>query len=597
MKNLLKRPLIFAFALVALASCSASKVEEQPKKVMPFQPEVMNIEPVKGRLNVYSSMARAAKYNTTAASCTLYAKMFVDMPVQNASSALDDILSPKENELNALYAASRGLDFAIVFAATHLTNDDAFIQNYIYQKSAQQLALATIGAHQQVLFAARKIKELDRRIAAQEKIVKGLNEKSARFGSLSTEDLEYKKTLEVSILKMQKMKTNLAQNKIALASLLKVDEKDLHLEGKNFYELQDFDAKNEVETFQNMAADNRAEFALARQSVYGFNVYDAQKNALQNYPEIQRLALNGVDKNNELYALSLENNARNAAQNLVGDVKTYVLEKDAEKKNAYLKNCFNQLAAAITVQVELDFYMVKIADFDFVQASDKAASLRSEIRTEERKKNLSLAALGNLADLRLKLDEQEALQTQISSERAMALRALYFHAGLSPFSRQLLSENLSVIESKLKKAFNQDMLEMLALAQKQAQERQNVGNSWAKKDNWLEILIDQGGEKKEKPITLPEKPLGEFDPYVGAQYDKMTVMQLGSYRYKENADIEWQMLKEIYPEFSNAQPKIESSMQGGKMLYRLILKSKNGGLMHICNKLRADKVECILRKK
>ena len=138
---------------------------------------------------------------------------------------------------------------------------------------------------------------------------------------------------------------------------------------------------------------------------------------------------------------------------------------------------------------------------------------------------------------------------------------------------------------------------MLAKADNRISSAKNTGNTWAKQDNWLEILIDQGGKKEPQAITLPLKPAGNFDAYEDPVYDKMPVMQLGAYRQKENADIEWQMLKEIYPEFSNVKPKIESSMQNGKMMYRLIVKSKNGGWQNICNKLRADKVECILRQK
>lgn len=72
-------------------------------------------------------------------------------------------------------------------------------------------------------------------------------------------------------------------------------------------------------------------------------------------------------------------------------------------------------------------------------------------------------------------------------------------------------------------------------------------------------------------------------------------MQLGSYRQRQNADIEWQMLQQLYPDFINMKPEIENSVSGGKNLYRLILKSENGGFLEICNKLRADKIECILR--
>lgn len=586
---------IFLFGF--LAACSTPKTEEKPLPPVEQKAEVLDIEPVKGRLNVYTSMARAAKYNITLANKNMYKAVMTDTVGKNTSQIFSGLLNVKNGGNLNFYEASRNLDFAIVYAATHLTANSRYIQSYIYQKTAQQLALATIKAHQDTLFAQRKIKELNRRIAFQEKSVKALDAKLAKNGSLSVADLEYKKTLEISIKKMQQLKSFLETFVTDFASLTKVEGKDLHLQGKNFYELQDFDARNQVSTFQNTAIDNRSEFDLARKSVYGFNPRDALNAAKAAYPETQRLDINDVDENTERYKQSLIDKAQKVAEVLVSDVQVYLSEPDLELKPAALRQAFDQLGSAIMVQIELDYVMVKTADEDYAAAAEKTAQLRDEIRTQERQKNLSDEERNALIDKRVALDEAEWRQTQISSERAMALRAMYFHAGLSPFSEDLLKKKIAPIENALKKAFNQDMIDMLAKADKHAEVLKNTGNTWAKEDNWLEVLIDQGGKKKEHPITLPSKPLGDFDPYEGAEYDKMPIMQLGAYRKKENANIEWQMLKEIYPEFASVKPKIESSMQGGKMMYRLILKSKTGGWLNICNKLRADKVECLLRQK
>ena len=597
MKNTFSLSVVSLFLLGLLAACSTPKTEEKPLPPMEKTAEVLDIEPVKGRLNVYTSMARAAKYNITLANKNMYKAIVTDTAGKNTDQIFASLLNVKNGGNQSFYEASRDLDFAIVYAASHLTANSRYIQSYIYQKTAQQLALATIKAHQDTLFAQRKIKELDRRIASQEKSVKALDAKLAKNGSLSDADLEYKKNLEVSINKMQQLKSFLAAFVTDFASLTKVESKDLHLQGKNFYELQDFDKRNQVSAFQNTAIDNRSEFDLARKEIYGFNPRDALKDAKSFYPETQRLDLNGVDENTERYKQGLSASAESAARTLVNDVQAYLNEQDLELKPALLRQAFEQLGAAIMVQIELDFVMVRTADEDYAVASEKTAQLRSEIRSQERQKNLSDEERNALVNKRLALDEAEWAQTQISSERAMTLRALYFHAGLSPFSEKLLQEKIAPIETALKKAFNQDMIDMLSKADEHAKVLKNTGNTWAKEDNWLEVLIDQGGKKEEKPITLPLKPAGDFDPYEGEAYDKMPVMQLGAYRQKENADIEWQMLKEIYPEFSSVKPKVESSVQGGKMMYRLILKSKTGGWLSLCNKLRADKVECILRQK
>ena len=592
MKNLLNICLISCFSLF-FSSCAPVKQNNLPETKTEIV-KSQNIEPVKGRLNVYASMARAAKYNVAEFQNNLSAVLNVKQ------SDADKILSLSEkvntqNEL--LIEASKKLDFAVLFAVTHLTDNQVFIQNYLYQKAAQQLALISIKNHQEVLFAAKKIKNLERRIATQEKIVKSLNAKLEKNGSLSQSDLDYKKSLEVSILKMQQMKDNLSDLSAHFAELLKTEKDKLHLQGKNFYELQDFDAKNQLSTFQNSALDNRIELELARNEVFAYNPQQAKIFALKNYSAAQRLDINGIDMHNDLYAQSMANDALSVSQELLAAVFSYQKETCMTQKSLDKKNAFNQLTAALFLQNELDFYMVKLADFEYAQITQKISLLRDKIKSAEKGKNLKTQTLQNILSWQLDLDNLEWKQTQVSAERAVALRALYFHAGLSPFSPKLLNENLSVIESKLKQAFNQNMVEMLAQAQKHEQMLKKSGNVWAKQDNWLEVLIDQGGKKVDDKIVISAKTMGEFEPYVDEKYNQMPILQLGSYRQKENADVEWQMLQEIYPEFSAVKPKIESTVVDGKMMYRLILKSKNGGWMKLCNKLRADKVECILRHK
>lgn len=596
MKNMLYRSFFLMFLLGCLTSCSTSNPVEKTQNPVE-ESGVTDIEAVKGRLNVYESMARTAKYNVVAANRNLYQKAVIDTRGKNAAQIFASISNVKNDGEQPFYEASRNLDFAIVYATVNLTANDRFVKNYIYNKTAQQLALVAIKNHQDTLFALRKIKELDRRIASQQKSVKYLDNKLEKNGSLSPVDLEYKKSLEVSINKMQQFKDFLDAFVKDFASLVKVEYNDLHLQGKNFYELQDFDQRNKLTTFQNTALDYRTEFDLARKEIFGFNPRYAQKNLENSYSETKRLDINGVDANTDLFQKSLSQKAENVAQSLINDVNAYLSEQDLELKKIALRNAFDKLGMAIMVQIELDYAMVKAFDVEFAEVSTKTAQLRSEIRTTERKRNLSDAEKSDLINQRLLLDESEWKQTQISSDRAAALRALYFHAGLSPLSEELLKEKIAQIVVALKKAFNQDMIDMLAKADNRISSAKNTGNTWAKQDNWLEILIDQGGKKEPQAITLPLKPAGNFDAYEDPVYDKMPVMQLGAYRQKENADIEWQMLKEIYPEFSNVKPKIESSMQNGKMMYRLIVKSKNGGWQNICNKLRADKVECILRQK
>ncbi len=587
-------PVIFAAAILLLNACAAEPKVAKPLVEADDTVSFIDVEPVKGRMNVYTSMARGVKYNVDVTKKNIHKKVFQDTENKSAGDIIAGIL-PRSNGESPLYDAARKLDFAVIYAVSHLSDNQELIKNNIYAKSAQGLALAAIKMHKDALFADRKIRELDRQITAQQKQITLLNAKLARNGVLGEQDLETKKGLEVAVLKLQQLRSYLQASVAEFAALVKADPKRLQVEGRHFYELEDFDKKNQLETFQNVALDNRSEFNVARAEVYNFNTQDVKRNAVNMYPETAALSLNGYDIKDPLYIDNLQKRAEKVAANLVAAVVAYQKAQKPEEKQPLKVKAFDELGVAVLVQVEIDYDMVRMADNDFSGAAAKVRELRKEVRETERRRNLNAAEKSDLLNKRQALHEQELLQSQVEAERAMALRGLYFHAGLSPFNAKLVQASVGGLEESLKASFNKDMIEMLARAEVKQKELKKQGNVWAKENNWLEVLIDEGGPKEERPIDIPSKPRGDFEPYVGEQYNKLKVMQLGSYRQRQNADIEWAMLQQLYPEFNQAKPKVESSVLNGKMIYRLILKSENGGFMEICNKLRADRIECILR--
>lgn len=554
-----------------------------------------SIEPAKGRLNVYTSMARGVKYNVDVAAKNIHKKVFDETSRKPADELIKDAGNFQGGAENPLYNASRRLDYAILYAISHLTNDNSYINGNIYAKTAQNLALAAIKTHKDTLFAGRKIRELDRQISASQKQVESLNAKLSRNGVLNEDDLTYKKGLEVSLLKLRQLRGYLQAGIEEYAALIKADAQKVQVEGRHFYELEDFDKKNRLETFQNLALDSRSEFNIARQEVYNFKTQDVKRDAVQLYPITATLNLNGYDIKNPLYIDNLQERAEAIADNLAKAVTAYLKAEKTEQKQSLKAKAFNELGIAVLVQVELDYDMVRMADYDYNGAAAKVRELRKEIREIERRRRMKTADKIELMEKKQAFYEQELLESQVAAERALALRALYFHAGLSPFKHKLIRSDVSGIEENLKISFNKDMIEMLARAEVKQKEQKKQGNVWAKENNWLEILIDEGGPEEDEPVTVPVKTRGDFDPYIGEQYDKLKVMQLGSYRQRQNADTEWQMLQQLYPDFANMKPEVENSVSGGKNLYRLILKSETGGFLEICNKLRADKIECILR--
>ena len=72
-------------------------------------------------------------------------------------------------------------------------------------------------------------------------------------------------------------------------------------------------------------------------------------------------------------------------------------------------------------------------------------------------------------------------------------------------------------------------------------------------------------------------------------------MQLGSFVERENADLEWKMLQELYPELRAKTPEVIRTRINGQIFYRLVLHSESGGFLALCNRLRGDRVQCLLR--
>lgn len=589
-------PLIVgAVSVLLLSSCASEPKDAKPPVVADETVSFVDIEPVKGRVNVYTSMARGVKYNVDVTKKNIHKKIFNDTENKSAAVIISGIRSIKTGGENPLYDAARKLDFAVTYAISHLSRNSKYINADLYAKSAQNLALAAIKMHKDVLFADRKIRELDREIAALQKQIAALNAKLTRNGVLSNDDLEMKKGLDVAVLKRQQLRSYLQASVAEYSQLVKIDAKKLQAEGRHFYELEDFDKNNKLETFQNTALDNRSEFNVAREEIFDFKSQDVKRKVVNLYPETMALSLNGYQINDPIYVEQLQNRAEKIAANLITAVVNYQNAQKPEDKQSLKVKAFDELGVAILVQIELDYEMVQMADNDYSGAEAKARELRKEVRETARRRNLKISEKIDLLNLRQALHEQELLASQIAAERAMALRALYFHAGLSPFNQKLIQASVSGIEEGLKAAFNKDMIEMLARSEVKQKELKKQGNVWAKENNWLEVLIDEGGAKEEKPIEIPNKPRGIFEPYVGEANNKLKIMQLGSYRHRQNADIEWAMLQQLYPEFNQMKPKVESTALNGKTIYRLILKSETGGFMETCNKLRADRIECILR--
>ncbi len=593
MNNFLKICFFTSFVTI-FCSCSTSN---QPKNTDIQVDELFfaqDPESVKGKLDVYSSMARAVKYNIDVTAQNMNKKIFSDNPNMQPREVIRKVLNVKTGKENPLYDGLRALDFSIVYAVSRLSDNRAYVDAAIYAKSAQNLALAAIKSHKDALFAQKKVKEIDRLMARENKVLAELNKKLERAGSLAKEELAYKKGLEVSLLKLSEMRSSLLFNEADYARLVKADERKMELEGRKFYEIDDFDKKLDVQTFQRSAYHNRSEFALSKEMNKSYSFREVEANLLEKYPEIERLQINGYNAEDPIFAEELERRANKVAIELVDAVMAYQASTKAEEKKFLKAKAFDNLTIAIFTQVELAFDLVKAADYDEEVIAKNIRTLRKEIKNLEKRYRLNAEQKIELLNLKVALSAAELKESQILAEQAVAIRSLYFYAGFSPFNKTLLRASVKDIATTLKLGFNQDVVEMLAAVPEAQKKEERIENKWAKQDDWLEKLMKEKKPVK-KAIDLPNKPLTNFDLYEGEEFNKKKIMQLGSYRQAENANVEWAMLKELYPEFQSYNPVIEKTKVNKKTMYRLVIRSADGGFRDICNKLRRDRVECILR--
>lgn len=593
----------FSFVLIVLGligGCSSAEKNGVGDKI-----EVdelifaQNPEPVRGKLDVYASMARGVKYNVDVAAQEMNKKLFSQNQNMAPQDIIQNMMNVKSGRDNPLYDSLRALDYAVIYAMVNLSGSRSYIDNNIFVKTSQNLALASIKAHKGALFAARQLKEIARLTDKQQKKLNDINKKEERTGRLTPAELSYKKGLEVALLKLKEMYEAQAFAVAEYAHLVKAEPKELKLEGRTFYELDDLDKKLTVRAFQRSAFNNRSEFDIAKEMGRSYRFREVEYNLLKKYPEIERLNINGYDVEDEVYAENLEKRAYALALGLVKKTEAYKKAKEGERDRLRVK-AFDELGTAIFTQVEVAYNLVRLSEIDFGVVSKQAADLKKDIKQRERGR-LSADAEISLLNDRIKLLALQNEQSQIAAEKALALRALYFYAGFSPFTRTLLKNEIKDIVVSLRASFNKDMVEMLAAVPAEEAYDEKVSNDWAKKENWLEDLMEN---KPEVPAAQPAGSAGPavhagsddiFAPYADPAYDRKKVMQLGSYVERENADLEWKMLQELYPELRSKTPEVIRTRINGQIFYRLVLHSESGGFLSLCNRLRGDRVQCLLR--
>lgn len=551
-------------------------------------------EALPDKVNVYTSMARAAKYNADATAQNMLKKIYDGN--ENPKEIAQGILNAGQSG-DKLYNAARAMDFADIYAMSVLTDNQKYIENALYAKSAQNLSVAAIKLHREEIFAEKEIKEIDRIMASQGKILSKLNAKN-ETGDLTEPEINYRKGLEVALNNLAELKNQLVYTRSEYTQLIKSTDKELRLEGKRFYELDDFDKRYTPDIFQDSAISNRREFVLAKEKLGSFNAAKARRQAFVDYPPVARLDINGLEIEDTRYEAELFNKAKRVTMNLIAAVEEF---QSNPSKETLKQKVFDELAALVMTQVEVSYRLVEKATYDYDDNRYKLGEAKEVVRQMEKKKSLPDYEKVDLLNKRTEVVAYEQREAQILAERAAALRNLYYQAGLSPFDKTMLKGRIKDIEVALKTAFNKDLVTMLS-AVKETPRWDDGGNAWAHKDNWLEELID-GPEKAQAPVkpaskaavkqTLKSLPVQAAEPVV--QTSGHSMMQLGAYTDMDNAVADQKEILANVPALHGYDVFIEEAVVNGTLYHRLLVKPEAEKLGSLCQAVIDSGFDCLLR--
>ncbi len=576
-------------AVILLAACSFNNGRTDAKIEAEELVFATNPELAKGKQDVYASMARAAKYNVDVASQNLNKKIYGINPNLKPQEIIDDVINANINDENLLYRASRVLEFAVIYATANLSDSRAYVDNYFYESSAKHMALAAIRSHQDAWFATRKSRELDRLARQENKIVENLKDKEKRNGTLTNAEYDYRKNQEVLLLKIAELRKNMSFTLVEYGELTKIEPQKAELEGRTFYELEDFDKDYTIEIFQEAAVRNRKEFALAKEKVKSYGFSEVRRNISNKYPLVSRLDINGLKVENQVYEQELYNKAIKIANNLLGVLEEYKKASDKFSQKADLqRRAFDELGAAILTQVEISYQLVQLANADYEVAERTQHDLKKEIKRLQKIHRPTSDDKLALLNAKITMFELEQRKAQIKAERAVALRSLYFNAGLSPLNKNLLKAPIKDVSQSLKQAFNQDIVEMLSATKAQVKilAVTNEGRGWAQGENWLEEVVNSSANRK---LSQAKKV---FEPVKPGSYQ---TMQLGAYEDKANAKADWQELSAKFPELKAYEPQVIDAEIDGRRWFRLIVTGNSEKLMRDCLTLRSGGHECLLK--
>ena len=543
------------------------------------------IESVPSKVGVYTAMSRAAKYHVDVSAQNMLKKVYngAEDPVKITKKIL-----ASGQTTDKLYNAARALDFANAYAISVIVSNPKYVENLLYAKSAQNLSVGAIKLHREAIFADKHIAKIDRMIKQQQKILDDLTKKMERNGTLNDPEMYYHKGLSVGINKLAEMRNQLDYVRTEYMELISSDNRKVKLEGKPFYELDDFDKRYKPEVFQDSAMTNRNEFALAKEELGTYNSAIARRQAFADYPPVARLDINGLEVEDFRYEEELFNKSERISLNLIEAIQNF--ERFPVKMSSK-QNIFDKLSALVMAQVELGHRLVEKSIFDYDANRYKIEDTKKIIKEMEKNPKLSGYEKVDLLNKRIELIAYEQNEAQYLSERAAAIRNLYFLAGLSPFDKTMLKGRIKDIETTLKQAFNKDVVTMLSSVN-DSPNWSDGGNTWARDENWLEDLV----KKENKPVKKATKTNVKTKlPSETVVKKGHTMLQLGAYTDMSNATADIEKIKNAVEELKKQDVFIEKASVDGVLYHRVLVKPEQSDMISICNKVIDAGFDCIAK--
>ncbi|MDD4555913.1 MAG: hypothetical protein PHE89_01105 [Alphaproteobacteria bacterium] len=610
MKNVFFRLLIVFSSFVAVSCSSNSEQIDGVKTEQVGVEKLQTVEEVKTKLDAYDSMARAVKYNVDDLNQYLSGKVYDPrLEFVTPNQIIEGLKKGEDKDRLGLYESLRVLDFSVTFAGANA----AVIQKnknseILFHKSSQSLALNAIKYHERIIYINKKTKEIRKNIAQIQKKVGLLNEKFEQNGFLSQEETEYKKNLEVTAYKFGELNKSFMAEREEYKKLIKAAPEDkIRVEGRQFYEVTGFDKTLTIDIFQKGAINSREEFIDIYSNEKKYAFADVEAISIEKYPDVQTLVLNGYSIGDELYLKALEKRADLIAYNLVKDTLDYRFNSSKRSMKTVVSSFSDNLAIAVFTQIELAYNIIAYNDLAITSLEEDLKATQATLHKLQKEKDTMENEL-KVYEKRLEVIEMGYQLYKLKADRAAAVRAIYFYAGFEPFNRDLLAKPVKEISKDLKVSFNADVVSSLSRVKVSKEEVVLKENDWAKKDGWLEQLVDG---KTSEAGTLPPPPPPLLDlskmnnkpsidsavspEFYNESHNDRKLMQLGAYADAANATAHWEKVYELYPEIKAYSPKTEEVTVSGRTLYRLVVEAPQGNLVDLCNMMRADGLECILR--